>query len=155
KTAPDDVVETLIKMTRHPRPALQQRAHAALSMITGQKWTTAVQWEGWWQAKKAGTARTTTGAGETPAPPPPSFFGHYILSDHVAFLIDRSSKMDQLLGDESQTRAEASVAELQKALTNLPDGILFNVFCYADTVTALAERPLKLDERQRKAAIAF
>lgn len=155
KSAPDDVIETLIKMTRHPRPALQQRAHAALSKITGQKWTTAIQWEGWWQAKKAGTARTSSGPGETPAAPAPSFFGHYILSDHVAFVIDRCAKMDHLLKDESGTRAEDSIEELQKALGHLPDGIQFNVYCYADTVTALAERPLKLDDRQRKAAIAF
>ncbi|MFO0980989.1 MAG: HEAT repeat domain-containing protein [Planctomycetota bacterium] len=149
-------IEALVKATRNPRPLVAQHAQAVLRLFTGRSWTTASQWQGWWQARKDGApASTGDRPGETPAAPLPSFFGLYVLSDHVAFLIDKSNDMNRLLPSEQRSKADAALDELEKTLAQLPDGIQCQVFGYAAEVTAFPKKPAQLTARERKAMVNF
>jgi hypothetical protein len=79
-----------------------------------------------------------------------------LVSDHVAFLIDRSRGMTQTLSSCSRSKEEAALAELGRVLDGVGDGFSFDVLCYAETVESLGEnRPLELTGETREKALRF
>lgn len=159
KSPENVVVEPLIEATHHVRPTVQQRAHSILRRVTNQLWTTSDQWDGWWKAKQAGAPDnkpTLRRLGETAAPADPaSFYGLQVSSDHVVFLIDKSADMAKALGGASGSKSDAALEELDRTLGHLAQGIECNVFVYAAEVKAFSKKPVKLDDRQRKAMTSF
>jgi HEAT repeat protein len=157
-----ETIDILIKFTRDRRPVVAERANDKLRTITGLRWTIAEQWEGWWGKNKedvaAGKKPNVDPDSGTRAPDPAkfvSYFGLRVISDHVAFLIDKSADMDKMLKGEMRRKIDVAVDELEKTLAKLPNDVEFNVFNYSTEVSAFSRKSVKLDDRQRKAAVSF
>ncbi len=163
-------VDALVEASGDERPAVRERAIAALRKHTGMKWTLKAQWAEWWRenresfveveepatasasAAASASASATSAAGEHKYV---TYNGITVQSDHVAFLIDKSSDMTKTLSSERREKSEVALDELDATLSRLDPGLLFNVYCYAEELTPFKKRPVELDEKSRKAAVAF
>lgn len=85
-----------------------------------------------------------------------SFNGILFESDHVAFLIDVSQRMDQALVSQQCSRAEAAVKELEATLTRLQGKLDFSLYTYANGVTSFSKKgPVELTPKVQEKALEF
>ena len=151
-------VDALIGALGDPRGALRARAVRRLQELTGQKHARKQPWEAWWKGQRAAFAfpDALAAAGSEDPASTVAYHGLPVESDHVAFLIDKSSTMEGTLASASQPKAEVAAQELELVLGQLEAGIRFNVYTYAEAVETLGERgPLELSARTAKRALEF
>jgi HEAT repeat protein len=150
-------IDGLIKAAGDGRPAVRLRAVSGLQKVTSKGFQEQREWQAWW-----GAARETWEHGkDKPAPEKAgartvaSYHGIEVTSDHVAFMIDKSSSMLQNLKSQAGTKEAAAEKELDTILGQLHGQLTFNVFTYEDDVSAFLKAPVKLDKDTHKKAVAF
>ncbi len=150
-------VDALIRALGDGRPAIVARAIARLQKLTGQKHRSRASWEAWWRDHREGFA-FSEGAqapksieGSTVA-----YHGIELSSDHAAFLIDVSVKMEETLKSKSMSKRAAALAELSAVLDKLEGRLTFNAFCYAELTRAFEDKgSVELTARNKKKALEF
>ena len=150
-------VDTLIGALADARPVVAARANEALQALTGQKHSKAEAWSAWWDANRAefafpeGLVKVVEDDDRSIA----TYNGIRLVSDHAAFLIDKSRAMSETLKSESVSKEEAAQRELARVLTQLEGELTFNVFTYNVDVQAFQKKPASLKKSTRKKALAF
>jgi len=155
KTAIDRLVEAI----EDGRPTVGLRAVRHLQELTHQPHTRAKAWQNWWRDNRA-TFVFPEGTAEKPAPKTEGdsvavYNGMRVTSDHVAFLMDRSAAMSEHLNSKGMSKVDASEQQLGEVLASMPEGLVFNVFTYELDVDAFSKKPVKLNAKQAKKALAF
>lgn len=159
RTRTKTAVDALIPALDDGRPVVGVRALKNLQELTGQQFTRKDQWDRWWSENRESFAfpegrATAEGAGgeRTVA----IYNGIEVVSDHVAFLIDKSQAMTERLSSKSSSKDDAARGELEEVLGKLGDGLVFNVFCYELRVYPYDEkRPVTLSKKTTKGAVEF
>lgn len=112
------------------------------------------EWDGWWQKNGLGFALPhadtikaggTSGGGKTIA-----YHDIPVVSNRIAFLVDRSGSMDAKIGtDQKRTRLDEAKAQLARVVQALPAEHRVNVISYGSEVHPLwgELRPLNNDNR--------
>ena len=152
-------VDALIGAIEDGRPIVGERAVESLQELTGERFTRLEAWQAWWKDHRETFSfpdGTTGRPGREDDRTVATYNGIRLVSDHVAFLIDRSRAMSEPLKATGTTKAEAAQDELGKVLEALDGRLVFNVFAYAEDVRVLDERrPLECDKRSKKRALEF
>lgn len=152
KTAVDALVEGL----KDGRPVVAARALKELQELTGQPIEQPDVWRRWWADNRESFAfpegrskaqKKSTGT--------VAYNGVPVDSDHVAFLMDKSYLMKEDLTSKGTSKEEAAVAELDRVLSVLPEGLVFNVFNYDTELRPFRKKPAELSPKVRKRAVAF
>jgi HEAT repeat protein len=150
-------VDHLVGTTADARPVVSEAACLALSSLTGQKHTKQAAWQAWWQAKRetfdfpAGLANSRPDEDRSIA----TYHGIQIVSDHVAFLIDKSSVMAKESTSMGISKDAAAYDELANVLSSLDGDLNFNVFTYERRVEAFEDEPVALKKKTCKQALEF
>lgn len=151
-------VDALIGALGDARPAVAERAVQRLQELTGAKHSRREAWEQWWRENResfafpAGLQQAAPDEERTRA----TYHGIRMVSDHVAFLIDKSQDMGATLKSRSCTKDQAARDELAAVLAQLRAGLTFNVFTYADDVRPFEEKgPVALTPRTQEKALGF
>jgi HEAT repeat protein len=149
-------VDALLLALDDPRPVVADRSSAMLRRLTGQKIRDAATWKAWWKDHREGFAfpEPSVEAADS-RPRTVAYMGIDVVSDHVAFLLDRSYQMGAQLASKGMRKDEAAREELAAVLAHLHGRLVFNVFLYAEDVTAFAREPQKLSPAAQKKALAF
>jgi HEAT repeat protein len=154
-------IDKLLPATGDGRPVVARRANEWLQGVTGMKFTLPDAWRGWWKENREKFAFPEKPPdGGAPAKPEDKgrtfavFNGIEVTSDHVAFLIDRSSDMQKTMKN-GKTRDIAAREELETTLKSLPDGVMFDVVCYGAKTRSFAKTPVVLDAASRAEALKF
>ncbi len=152
-------VARLVEHCGDARPVVRAAIRSALLGLTGHGWYDPAQWTSWWAKVQANfdfapdkAAPAGDGEGRSVAV---KYHDLPVDSNHIAFLIDVSQEMQAESTSAGMTKAQAAQAELARVLELLQGKVRFNVFAYDTTVRALAERPIDLDGKQAKRALAF
>jgi len=153
-------IDRLIDATEDERPTIRLRAMDYLRELTGQGHRQTQGWRAWWKNSRAtftfpeGSAKgqKPTSEGETVA----TYNGIRVDSDHVAFLIDKSSAMREQLVSQGKSKEMFAQAQLEEVLGKLPEGVTFNVYTYELDVEVFSEKgPLELTKKSKKKALDF
>jgi HEAT repeat protein len=151
-------VDALISALADGRPVVGRRANDELQELTGQGFTREDQWTRWWEANRATFsfpegrgARTGGDADRTVA----TFNGIQLVSDHVAFLMDKSRAMSEPLKSRGKSKDEAAHEELAGVFEKLDGRLTFNLFNYALDIEAFEKRPVELGKSTAKRGLAF
>ena len=152
-------VDQLIEALEDGRPAVADATIRALQALTGQKHTRPDVWRQWWADNREafafpeGRQQTSTSGGETVA----TYNGIRLVSDHVAFLIDKSKAMGETLASRGGiSKEQAAYEELEQVFEKLSGRLTFNLFTYEMTVRPFSEKgPVKLSKRTAKQALEF
>ncbi len=155
KTAVDQLIEAL----SDGRPVVAERAITALQELTGQKHRRPDAWRAWWRDNREtfvfpeGRQLPSEPGGDTVA----SYNGIRLVSDHVAFLIDKSAAMGESLSSRGGISKErAAYDELAQVFEKLSGRLVFNLFTYELSVRPFSEKgPVKLGKRTAKQALEF
>ena len=154
-----EAVDGLIEALDDGRPIVVVRAMKVLRGLTKKDIPDVATWKSWWAAnrdkfefpdenaeaeKGAKKERKSVAFNEIP-----------LVSDHVAFLIDKSLPMKVTLKSRNRTKNTAAYEELKGVLEKLHGRLVFNVYCYREDVKVFAKKPVKLDARQQKKALMF
>jgi HEAT repeat protein len=150
-------IDALVPATAAGRPVVAERAVDALQKHTGMRFTKPEQWKLWWTENREsfhfadGAAPAAGEAQRTRA----EYNGIRVVSDHVAFLIDTSSRMSESLRSRSISRSEAALAELTQVLDKLVGELTFSLFTYSEAVHPFSEEPEPLTAKTKKRALEF
>jgi hypothetical protein len=142
---------------RSDRTAVLERVTKRLQELTGQKLRSAEEWKAWWQQNRehfvfGDKLAQASREGQLAV----KYHGLDVLSDHVAFLIDKTEDMKSLLKMKVMSKNEAALKELDGVLSKLQTRTSFDVLTYADAVRALEPHgPLALDAKTHKKALEF
>lgn len=160
-------VDGLVAAARDGRPVVADRAMKYLRKLTGKEIRDADAWSGWWgsaretfkfpdekKAEEKGSGEEEGAAGDKTRRTV-AFNQIPLVSDHVAFLIDKSYLMKRTLEATGTTKDLAAHGELKRVLEQLHGRLVFNVFCYREKVVAFRKEPVALDEKQEKKALRF
>ncbi|MCZ6573694.1 MAG: HEAT repeat domain-containing protein [Planctomycetota bacterium] len=150
-------VDALIEAVRDARPAVTVRAVKALQSMTGKEIHLYDVWKKWWQANRA-DFEFPDGAGGAAAPADDRTVVYNdipVVSDHVAFLIDKSRRMIDRLQSKQGSKEMEAQRELNRVLSKLRGRLVFNVFVYREDARAFSKKAVKLDARNQKAATSF
>jgi HEAT repeat protein len=151
-------VDGLVMATKDGRPVVADRATRYLRTLTGKDIRDPGQWAAWWKANREdfefpeGEEFEEEKKKETKTV---SFNQIPLVSDHVAFLMDRSIQMKAHLQSASMSKDAASYKELKDVLSKMHGRLVFNVYCYREDVKVFAKKPVQCDEKQQKKALAF
>jgi HEAT repeat protein len=154
-------IDALVPVSDDPRPVVKEKALAALRTLTAMSWATRAQWQEWWKENRdafrmpdAKTAVAPVAAG--PEETQGRFYNQIpVLSDHVAFLVDKSIDMSKKRSSDHRVKSDVALEELGKGLSHASGELWFEAFIYSTDVAAFRKQPVKLDDKQRKAALAF
>ena len=152
-------VDALLTGLDDGRPAVAVRALNCLQKLTREKFTRADQWKKWWgdnretfQFPEGRTKHKRTEPGDTVS----VFNGIRLDSDHVAFLLDKSQKMNETLNSRGVTKDVAVQEELKGVFDSLQGRLVFNIFCYEMRVRPYSEKgAVKLTKTTSKKALEF
>ena len=151
-------VDALIKALGDGRPAVGARALHRLQELTGQKHTRKEVWEAWWKDHREsfefpdGASKADLAADGTTV----AYHGIQLVSDHVAFLIDKSDDMNQNLAATKSSKAEAAFKELDSVLAKLQGRLVFNIYTYAEDVAVFEDKgPVELTAKTKEKALRF
>lgn len=156
KTAVDRLIDALAD----ERPRVGLRAVGHLQEMTGQVHRESLAWSAWWKDNRTAfefpeggaKAQKPTAEGLTVA----AYNGIRVDSDHVAFVIDKSSAMREALSSQGMTKELFARQQLQEVLGKLPEGVTFNVYTYELEVQVYGEKgAVALDPKNLKAALEF
>ncbi len=149
----------LVEKSADVRSIVRSTIRLALEHLTGHGWYDPAQWQRWWTEQQATFDFEEAKKSPKKAAENRSVSVKYhelaVESNHIAFLIDVSSAMREHSGAAQSSKAEASMQELSRVLELLDGKVRFNVFAYDTTARALADKPLDLDGRAAKKALAF
>jgi hypothetical protein len=138
-------------------------AHSALIVLTGQSFESIEDWRKFWEGakdtldpanlgKEEGTTQVTVKTTEDSI----EFFGSEIFSRNLVFVIDVSGSMAMFDdGNPSEPRLKRAMEQLTKALEKVPDGALFNVIAYSNSVKPWQRQMQPSTKSTRAAAIKF
>ncbi len=149
-------IDWLIEAVADERPVVSQRAVATLQKFTEQNWTLQKQWQLWWSDSREdfefskGDEKFKVKKDNRYA----TYNNIQVVSNHVAFLIDKSEQMDERLSSGKRKDA-ATLEELDGTLSRLGDGFVYNVYTYAGDYKPFAKKPQKLTDKSKKAALNF
>jgi len=169
-----EAVEYLVAVASTETGEMARAADSYLHALTGTSFAqSTAQWKTWWEANaeavRAGTwapaeAKAKDGERRTVA----SFFRIPLESDRIVFALDFSGSMSEPLEVNDQaierlmkqhglepTRLGYAQAEFIRAITLLPDGILFNIIGFNDDAKRFNVGMLKLDAATRARAIRW
>ncbi|MHC4136801.1 MAG: HEAT repeat domain-containing protein [Planctomycetota bacterium] len=151
-------VDALVKATADGRPVVAYRAVKVLQPLTGKEISDADAWRTWWAANRK-TFKFPEGEKKEAKPEQKEHrtvaYGIPLVSDHVAFLIDKSLRMRDLLQATSTSKDVAAHQELERVLSKLHGRLVFNVYLYREQVKALRKEPVALDAKEQKKALKF
>lgn len=138
---------------------LQQELDRALFVHTGVRCWSRKEWESWWQRHKVGFvlphADTVRGGGTTAGGKTIAYHDIPVVSNRIAFLVDRSGSMKEPIGtDRKRTRLDEAKEQLVRVLEALPATTSVNVVVYETAVVPLWSELRPLDESNRKKALA-
>lgn len=152
-------VDALIRAVEDGRPVVGVRAVESLQVLTDQKHTRVEAWRKWWEDKRESFSFPEGSTGTADAGDERSravYNGIRLVSDHVAFLLDKSKAMGDTLSSRGTSKEEASRQELEQVLTQLQDqSLIFNVFTYELEVEAFEDEPLELTPKSAGKALEF
>jgi len=160
-------IDALVDAVADRRPVISVRAAEELQALTGMKWTRHPQWERWWREERAGFELPTAGRAERESDQEPSadgvaeersqaaYNGIPIVSDHVAFVIDKSRWMRKPLEHHGTTKDVAATAELERVLGLLEGQLVFNLYLYNEDVEVFEREAVELNAKTRKRALSF
>jgi hypothetical protein len=159
-------VDGLVAAARDGRPVVADRAMKYLRELTGKEIRDADAWAGWWRTSRDTFKFPEEKKPEEEAKPDDeskpeaerktvAFNQIPLVSDHVAFLIDKSIMMKRTLDATVTTKDLAAYRELKQVLEQLHGRLVFNVFCYREDVEAFRKEPVELDDKQEKRALRF
>lgn len=151
-------VAGLVRAAADARPVVARVAMRALEGLTGLSMLRAQDWAEWWRENEAAFAfpgeasrPATRRQGGTVA----KYNGIDLVSDHVAFLIDKSASMAATLEAQGCSKEDAALGELGRVLEGLQGRLTFNVFTYHNEVDRLHPRAVPLTKKSAAAALAF
>lgn len=152
-------VDALLRALDDGRPLVAARAVDALQTLTGQRHRNPDVWKRWWADHREGfefpegaSARRPPGEGDTVA----SYHGIRLVSDHVAFLIDRSRAMELPSRAAGTSKSAAALRELENVLETLDGRLVFNVIAYHEQMRLLDERrALECNRRTKRQSLEF
>ena len=152
-------VDALLTAFEDGRPAVVARTNSGLQKLTHQRFTRPDQWTRWWQDNRA-TFDFPEGRGdverEAVGDTVSVFNGIRLESDHVAFLMDKSSAMSESLTSRGKSKDAAAHEELLGVLEKMQGRLVFNVFCYEMRVRPFSEKgSVKLTKGTAKKALEF
>ncbi len=149
-------VDALVIATADGRPVVADRAVKVLQRMTGKEIHDPDAWKGWWAANRA-TFTFPEGEGKTRRPDEQRTvaYGIPIVSDHVAFVLDKSQRMRDRLEAANSSKDVAARKELERVLSKLHGRLVFNVFVYREDVKSFRKAPVALDAKQQKKALKF
>ena len=151
-------VDALVGATEDPRPVVAKQAIASLQLLTGEKHTRPDQWERWWVDHRE-AYRFPEGRGQLVKDDESrtvATFNQIVLeSDHVAFLLDKSTAMGKTLASRSVSKDEAAAQELSAVLESMEGRMVFNVFCYELEIRPFEKRSVELTRKTAKRALDF
>jgi len=152
-------VDRLVRATADARPVVAERAVLALQRMTGKEIREPSGWVTWWAASRESFAFPETTSGTDPEQRKGKgrtvAYGIPLVSDHVAFVLDKSQGMVDMLEATHSTKNKAALDELGRVLAKLHGRLVFNVFLYREDVKSLRKKPLALDPKSRKRALRF
>ena len=151
-------VDALIGALEDGRPVVAARSVTALQILTGERHTKADVWKRWWTDNResfsfpeGGGGRVRSKAGNTET----AFNGIKLESDHVAFLMDKSTAMSEQLSSRGMSKDAAAHEELKGVFDKLEGRLVFNIFCYEMRVKPFDDRPAKLTKSVSRKALDF
>jgi HEAT repeat protein len=150
-------VDALIEAVPDGRPVVGLRAVDSLHRLTGKEIRTYEGWKGWWRENRESFEFPEGTASEAPGGERRSVAYNDIplVSDHVAFMIDKSARMRETLKAKGMSKEQAAREELGRVLSKLHGRLVFNVFIYREEVKGLAKKPVELAPKTQKRALAF
>lgn len=151
-------VDALIRAIEDGRPVVGVRAVESLQVLTGQRHTRVESWRKWWEDNRETFSFPEGSTGKADAGDERSravYNGMRLVSDHVAFMIDKSKAMRELLSSRGMSKEAASRQELEQVLTQLQGELIFNIFTYELGVEAFEDRPVELTRKSARKALEF
>ena len=152
-------VDGLIEALGDGRPVVVARAMKVLRKLTGKEIHDPATWKAWWAANREKFRFPEEGdepeRGDNRERKTVAFNDIPLVSDHVAFLIDKSYPMKMTLQSRNRTKDAAAHTELRRVLGKLHGRLVFNVYCYREDVQVFSKKPVKLDAKKEKRALAF
>ncbi len=150
-------IDALIDATEDGRPIVAARATHNLPGISGTNFNLKAQWQEWWRVNRESFAFPE---GDVPrqaleGSSRATYNGMLVVSDHVAFIIDRSADMAGKCADGTP-KHERAKAELDATLSRLlGESFTFNAFTYGGQFREFDEKPVQLDKKVLKKVLEF
>ncbi|MDA1265287.1 MAG: HEAT repeat domain-containing protein [Planctomycetota bacterium] len=171
KARPKQAIPVLIERMTIETGRLESDVHAALVGITAMDLgRLPAGWVRWWenegstfrvpgaaQAQTALNNRTKQDRGGTTTLPE-DFYEIEVESERVVFVLDTSGSMRltvKTVGTLEKSRMEVAKEQLTRVVRSLPDGNLFNVIFFEETVKALSRKTLVMNKSNRAKALRF
>ncbi|MHC4548593.1 MAG: HEAT repeat domain-containing protein [Planctomycetota bacterium] len=156
-------VDALVGATADGRPVVGRRAVAALQRLVGKEIGDPDAWKSWWAANRETfefpEEEEKEAKQEEPRAKPDETrtvaYGIPLVSDHVAFVLDKSLRMRDYLEATKTSKDVAAYRELERVLFKLHGRLVFNVYLYREEVKAFRKEPVPLDRKQQKKALKF
>jgi len=126
----------------------------ALFVHTGTRCFSKREWESWWLKNQTGFALphadTVRSGGNSSGGNTVVYHDIPIVSNRIAFLVDRSGSMREPIGtDRKFTRLDAAKAQLSRVVTALPDTVHVNLIAYETKVHPHWDALRRLSEENR------
>ena len=150
-----ETMDALIPAIARVRPLVRIPLLSGIRDWTGMKFHKAEDWERWWSANRdtfllEKGKGTEGGSQETVA----TYNGLRVDSDHVAFLMDISSSMDDRTS-KGERKRELALQELKKTLESLPETTKFNVYAYSSNITVWEKEAQPVNPKNIKSVLKF
>jgi len=151
-------VDALVRASRDGRPVVAHRAMAHLQKIGDKKFDLPEQWDLWWKESRESfqfPEGRPPAKDDEAAPTGVTYNKLRVVSDHVAFVIDKSRDMTNPTA-AAVMKDQRAREELDRTLSGLRGkDFVFNVHTYGTQFRSLSPKPIRLDERSQKAATRF
>lgn len=153
-------IDRLMECFDDPRPILVRSAVTHLRALTGQVHREPQAWQAWW-AEKRDSFEFPEGDAEAEKPTSEGltvavYNGIRVDSDHVAFLIDKSSAMAENLSSQGMSKEIFAQKQLEEVLGQLPEGVHFNVYTYELDFEVFSEKePAEVGKKSIRKALDF
>lgn len=154
-------IDALVIGANDSRPTVARRAMTGLKELTGLAYGRGDSWAAWWQDKResfvfpesTNAAKPDSKEAEETAA---AYNGLIVVSDHVAFVVDKSRAMREWLNHSATTKDEFAQTQLGEVLARLPEGVNFNVYTYQLEFEPLSKKgPLAISDKTIKKALKF
>jgi HEAT repeat protein len=151
-------VDALVRASGDGRPVVAHRARRRLQEISSLKFTLREEWDRWWQEHREnfefpeGRAQQEV---EEASPTAVTYNKLRVVSDHVAFVIDKSAGMSYSTS-AAILKDQRAHEELDRTLSILQGkDFVFNVHTFGSRFRTFAPKPVQLDEKSQKAVLRF
>lgn len=172
KARPKQAIPALIARMDVEAGRLASDVHAALVGITaldlGRR---SEAWQRWWagegeafqvpgarEAQRALDERAASKDRGGTTAQPEDFYEIQVESERVVFVLDTSGSMRkpvQTVGTIEKSRMDLAKEQLTEVVRSMPEGTLFNVVFFEETVKALSRKTLEMNRSNRQKALRF